>query len=202
MAAHLPVLQVVVPMLLAPLVVLLHPRGLAWAAATAASLMSLAIAVALAAGVLAGSEYRYALGGWEAPYGIELRVDAFSALLDDLESDPALIAETIALPDEAYLAELVETVDVDGIHAARHFVKSTLAARLVEQELCSWDATLGEVFGDLDGEMDPAWRDVSLRLLLAHRGGAPPGDRDRREKPRTLRLPTFPTAGPGGGAIR
>ena len=31
---HLPVLQVAVPMLLAPLVVLLHPRGLAWAAAT------------------------------------------------------------------------------------------------------------------------------------------------------------------------
>ena len=30
---HLPVLQVAVPMLLAPLVVLLHPRGLAWAAA-------------------------------------------------------------------------------------------------------------------------------------------------------------------------
>ncbi|NNL99898.1 MAG: monovalent cation/H+ antiporter subunit D family protein, partial [Gammaproteobacteria bacterium] len=78
---HLPVLQVAVPMLLAPLVVLLHPRGLAWAAATAASFMSLAIAVALAAGVLAGSEYRYALGGWEAPYGIELRVDEFSALL-------------------------------------------------------------------------------------------------------------------------
>ena len=78
---HLPVLQVAVPMLLAPLVVLLHPRGLAWAAATAASLMSLAIAVALAAGVLAGSEYQYALGGWEAPYGIELRVDEFSALL-------------------------------------------------------------------------------------------------------------------------
>ena len=35
--AHLPVLQVVVPMLVAPLVVLLHPRGLAWLAATVAS---------------------------------------------------------------------------------------------------------------------------------------------------------------------
>jgi multicomponent Na+:H+ antiporter subunit D len=78
---HLPVLQVVVPMLLAPLVVLLRPRGLAWAAATAGSLMSLAMAGFLTAGVLAGQELRYAVGGWEPPYGIELRVDAFSALI-------------------------------------------------------------------------------------------------------------------------
>ncbi|MEJ2385160.1 MAG: aminopeptidase N, partial [Xanthomonadales bacterium] len=56
--------------------------------------------------------------------------EAFAAVLDDAASDPALIAETIALPDEAYLAELVETVDVDGIHAARRFVKRTLARQL------------------------------------------------------------------------
>jgi multicomponent Na+:H+ antiporter subunit D len=80
-ANHLPVLQVVVPMLLAPLVVLLRPRGLPWAAATAGSLMALAIAVNLAAAVLAGQEVRYEMGGWAAPYGIELGVDAFSALL-------------------------------------------------------------------------------------------------------------------------
>jgi multicomponent Na+:H+ antiporter subunit D len=78
---HLPVLQVAVPMLLAPLVVLLRSRGLAWAAATAGSLMSLAIAGFLTAGVLAGNDFSYALGGWEPPYGIELRVDAFSALV-------------------------------------------------------------------------------------------------------------------------
>ena len=78
---HLPVLQVAVPMLLAPLVVLFQPRGLAWAATTAGSLLSLAIAVALTLGVLGGSDYRYAMGGWEAPFGIELRVDEFSALL-------------------------------------------------------------------------------------------------------------------------
>ena len=78
---HLPVLQVAVPMLLAPIVVLLRPRGLAWAAATATSLMALVIACLLTAGVLAGEEFGYALGGWEPPYGIELRVDAFSALI-------------------------------------------------------------------------------------------------------------------------
>ena len=81
LAPHLPVLQVVVPMLLAPLVVLLRPRGLAWAGATAGSVMALIIAVDLAVAVLGGADVRYALGGWPAPYGIELRVDAFSALL-------------------------------------------------------------------------------------------------------------------------
>ena len=78
---HLPALQVVVPVLTAPLVVLLRARSLAWAAAAAASLMSLAVAGSLVSGVLGGGEFSYPLGGWEAPYGIELQVDAFSALL-------------------------------------------------------------------------------------------------------------------------
>jgi multicomponent Na+:H+ antiporter subunit D len=81
LAAHLPVLQVVVPMLLAPVVLLLRPRGLAWIAATAGSVMALLIAVNLAVAVLGGANVRYELGGWASPYGIELRVDAFSALL-------------------------------------------------------------------------------------------------------------------------
>ena len=81
LANHLPVLQVVAPLLLAPLVVLLRPRGLAWAATTAGSLMALAIALQLVGAVLTGEDIRYALGGWTAPYGIELRVDDFSALL-------------------------------------------------------------------------------------------------------------------------
>ncbi len=78
---HLPALQVSVPMLIAPIAVLLRPRGLAWAAAMVASLMAFAIAVGLTQGVLTGQVFGYAMGGWEAPYGIELRVDAFSALL-------------------------------------------------------------------------------------------------------------------------
>lgn len=79
--AQLPALQVVVPILIAPLLILLRPSGLAWAAATATSLMTLLIAVKLTAGVLGGQEYRYAMGAWPAPWGIELNVDSFSALL-------------------------------------------------------------------------------------------------------------------------
>ena len=80
-SSHLPALQVIVPLLSAPLVAVLRPRGLAWAGALAASLMSFGIAVALTAGVLAGSSAYYEMGAWPAPFGISLSVDAFSALV-------------------------------------------------------------------------------------------------------------------------
>jgi multicomponent Na+:H+ antiporter subunit D len=81
LAHHLPALQVIVPMLSAPLVMLLKPRGLARAAATAASLCAFAIAIAMTMGVLDGNTFTYRMGSWPAPYGIELGVDKFSALV-------------------------------------------------------------------------------------------------------------------------
>ena len=80
LAAQMPALQVVVPMLMAPFVLLL-PRGLAWAAAAAASLMALGIAAQLTATVIDSGPVAYQMGSWPAPYGIELGIDALSALL-------------------------------------------------------------------------------------------------------------------------
>ena len=77
---HLPALQVIVPMLSAPLVMLLSPRGLARAAATAASLLAFAIAIAMTIAVLDGHTFTYRMGSWPAPYGIELRVDRLQCL--------------------------------------------------------------------------------------------------------------------------
>ena len=79
--SHLPVLQVIVPMLTAPLVILLNQKRLPWAVATAASLCAFAIAVTLTMSVMAGQKIQYSLGAWPAPWGIELAVDAFSALM-------------------------------------------------------------------------------------------------------------------------
>lgn len=78
---HLLALQVVVPMLIAPVVILLAPRGLAWAASTMASVLTFAIAIQIVQGVLSGGPMIYLMGSWPAPYGIELMVDSFSALL-------------------------------------------------------------------------------------------------------------------------
>jgi aminopeptidase N len=67
--------------------------------------------------------------------GLEMRLDsslirAFSGILRDQTADPALLAEAMILPDEDYLAEQMEVVDVDGIHAARKFIKKGLANEL------------------------------------------------------------------------
>ena len=78
---HLPALQVIVPMLCAPLILLLKPRGLAWAGATAVSLLTFAIALNMALVTADGGFFSYEMGGWEAPYGIALSVGAFSSLI-------------------------------------------------------------------------------------------------------------------------
>lgn len=78
---HLPALQVIVPMLSSPLILLLKPRGLAWAGATVVALFSFYIAVSIAMVVATGVHFDYNMGGWAPPHGIALSVDAFSALV-------------------------------------------------------------------------------------------------------------------------
>jgi len=81
LAAQLPALQVVVPMLTAPVLVLLRDPRLGWLTALLASAMTFAIAVALTATVMSSGLVTYDMGGWAAPYGIELRIDSFSAIM-------------------------------------------------------------------------------------------------------------------------
>ncbi|MEM1113212.1 MAG: monovalent cation/H+ antiporter subunit D family protein [Pseudomonadota bacterium] len=95
---HLPALQVIVPMLAAPIILLLQPRGLAWAGATAVSILSFCIAVALAIGAAQGDSQAYEMGGWPAPYGIALSVDAFGALLLLIISGAAALVMLAARP--------------------------------------------------------------------------------------------------------
>jgi aminopeptidase N len=82
----------------------------------------------LAQNTILGQRRRYA-------DGVQMQLEesllkAFRALLEDWESDPALVAEALMMPGEDYLAEQMEIVDVDGIHAARQFVKRGLAQAL------------------------------------------------------------------------
>jgi aminopeptidase N len=53
--------------------------------------------------------------------------DAFRSTLVSGHQDRAFLAETLTLPSEKYLAELVHMVDPGAIHSARHFVVRTLA---------------------------------------------------------------------------
>ena len=78
---HLPILQLIVPLLFAPLCVLLRKHDLVWGAVLLSCLASFIIAILLLQQVLSGGEIIYAIGGWQAPWGIEYRVDILNAFV-------------------------------------------------------------------------------------------------------------------------
>jgi multicomponent Na+:H+ antiporter subunit D len=80
-AAHLPALQIAVPLLAAPICLLLRRDSLAWAWATAISWIVFGLAWMMLEKTLTGGAFNYELGGWEAPYGIEYQVDALNAFI-------------------------------------------------------------------------------------------------------------------------
>ena len=81
MSEQLPVLQIVVPLVAAPLCVLLRRGTAALGFAMAAAWVTFGISVALLQQVLRSGVVRYELGGWAAPWGIEYRVDALGAFV-------------------------------------------------------------------------------------------------------------------------
>lgn len=78
---HLPALQVVLPLIVAPLCALVRRGILAWTLALAVSLVLPIIALTLLAQVRTGEPISYMMGNWAAPYGIEYRIDEVNALL-------------------------------------------------------------------------------------------------------------------------
>lgn len=59
-------------------------------------------------------------------------VAALRSLLEDESLDPAMVAEMLSLPSEAYLTEISEVADVDAIHAARDFAREGIATALFD----------------------------------------------------------------------
>ncbi|MDN4501596.1 monovalent cation/H+ antiporter subunit D family protein [Alteromonadaceae bacterium BrNp21-10] len=79
MLNHLPILQVIVPLLAAPACLLLNKPRLSWLFACFAAVISLLISGALLYQVQQSGVISYMLGGWDAPWGIEYRIDLLSA---------------------------------------------------------------------------------------------------------------------------
>jgi multicomponent Na+:H+ antiporter subunit D len=121
--AHLPVLEVVVPLLAAPLAVLLRRAAPAWIIATAACVFSFFAAVMLALEVAAAGPVSYHLGSWPPPWGIEYRVDVLSAFVGVLVSGVAAVVAPYAwrsvaaeLPrDQLYLFYALYCLCVSGL---------------------------------------------------------------------------------------
>jgi len=63
-------------------------------------------------------------------------VTALQRILADADHDPAFAAEALTLPSEAFLADQLEVVDVDAIHAARESARREVG-RALSLELAS-----------------------------------------------------------------
>ena len=90
---QLPILQILVPFVSAPLIVFIGNRTIAWWITFLASLISLLISINLLVLVNDGSIISYHIGGWAPPIGIEYRVDALNAFVLVLIT---LISTTVA----------------------------------------------------------------------------------------------------------
>ncbi len=78
---HLPVLTIVVPLIAAPLCVLLGARTMAKLLSWVVCWITFGLSVWLVAKVSAVGKISYYLGGWEPPYGIEYAIDPLNAFL-------------------------------------------------------------------------------------------------------------------------
>ena len=80
-AAHLPPLQVVLPLISAPLMVLVRRGGIAYGLMLTVAWISLLISLLLAQQVAEFGPISYHIGNWPPPWGIEYRVDALSSFV-------------------------------------------------------------------------------------------------------------------------
>ena len=65
-------------------------------------------------------------------------IDALKGVLNDSALDKNLIAETLVLPTEDYLAQQMKVVDVDAVHAAREALRRAIAERLKDDLLAAY----------------------------------------------------------------
>ncbi len=100
-AAHLPALQIVVPLVSAPLCVLLVKARLAYALALVVCWVAFAISVLLLGQVLDSGVISYRLGGWAPPWGIEYRIDPVNAYVLLIVAAIGALVITYAKPSVA-----------------------------------------------------------------------------------------------------
>ena len=120
-----------------------------------------------AAGVLLGM-----IGPWrrgETPVVDPALIDAMIASLRHADKDPAFTAEALTLPGEAFLADQMAVVEVDGIHAVRDLCRATfgLSARDLLRETYDRLAEPGPYRTDGTAIGRRALRNTCLAYLVA-----------------------------------
>jgi len=102
--SNMPALQVVVPLMFAPICALLPSARLAWLLTAVVCWIAFAISVWLFSGVFFGEPLFYSMGGWEPPLGIGYRVDSLSAFMLCIVTGIASV--TIVYAKRSVLAEV------------------------------------------------------------------------------------------------
>ena len=79
MIEHFPILQVIVPLIAAPVCLIINRPRLVWVFALLVGAVTLMISISLLQQVTETGVISYELGGWDAPWGIEYRIDLLNA---------------------------------------------------------------------------------------------------------------------------
>jgi len=100
-----------------------------------------------------------AIGRGQEPQCPSYLTDAFAQVLADTSADPALVAETLRLPDIKSMITLMREVNVTRLHQAREFIKKSVAEKLRQlfEDAYETNRTEGEY------RVDP--RDIAKRSL-------------------------------------
>ena len=103
MLEHLPILQVIVPLIAAPSCIILRRPDWVWLFTLLVSAATFLISIALLQQVMSSGVIVYELGGWRPPWGIEYRIDTLNALLTLIitgVSTVVLLAARTSIKDE------------------------------------------------------------------------------------------------------
>ena len=97
-----------------------------------------------------------------------LFIDAVGRVLADAGRDPAFAAEALSLPGEAYLAEQMDVVDPDSLHAARLATRRDIARalRVALLLVCDTAAPQGPYSPDAASAGRRALRNLALGYLM------------------------------------
>ena len=70
--------------------------------------------------------------------------------------------------------DLITPADRMHLGSLTKAITATMIGALAEQRLMTFETTIGQTFPELSAQIQPAYRSVSVRQLLAHTGGVPP----------------------------
>jgi multicomponent Na+:H+ antiporter subunit D len=79
--SHLPILQVILPLMAAPICVLIRQPRLVWGFTLLTSSLAFVLSCLILREVMHSGTIIYPLGGWQPPWGIEYRIDKLNAFL-------------------------------------------------------------------------------------------------------------------------